>query len=128
METPTVEGQSNPLPQVDCNANHNYPNTNSNDNATTTITASKNNYTSNTCNDSIEHTAPPNCPVSSNNNNNCDSPTSHSERSSVYAYSRNTISNNSPDNYHTNIRIAIITTIITIVPKYQQHISARPSQ
>ena len=33
-ETTTVEGQSNPLPQVDCNANHNYTNTNSNDNAT----------------------------------------------------------------------------------------------
>ena len=104
METPTVEGQSNPLPQVDCNANHNYTNTNDNDNATITITASNNNFTSNTCNDSIEHTAPPNCPIISNNNNNCDSPSSISQRSSVYAYSRNIISNNSPDNYHTNIQ------------------------
>ena len=95
-ETTTVEGQSTSLPQVDCNANYNYPNTNSNDNATINIMASNNNYT--------ERTSPPNCLISSNNNNNCDSPPSISQRSTVYAYSRNIINNNSPDNYHANIQ------------------------
>ena len=71
-ETTAVDGQSTPLPQVDCNVNHNYTNTNSNDNTTTNIMASNNNYTPGNCNDSTERTSPPNCPISSNNNNNCD--------------------------------------------------------
>jgi len=103
-ETTTVEGQSNPLPQVDCNANHNYTSTNSNDNATINIMASNNNYTPSNCNDSTERTSPPNCPISSNNNNNCDSPPNLSQHSTVSAHSRNSINNNSPDNSHANIQ------------------------
>ena len=104
METPTVEGQSNPLPQVDCNANHNYTNTNSNDNTTTNIMASNNNYTPSNCNYSTERTSPPNCPISSNNNNNCDSPPHIIQHSTVSAHSRNSINNNIPDNSHANIQ------------------------
>ena len=99
-----MEGQSNPLPQVDCNVNHNYTDTNSNDNATINTMASNNKYTPSNCNDSTECTSPPNCPISSNNNNNGDSPPSISQRSTVSAHSRNIINNNSPDNYHANIQ------------------------
>ena len=108
METTTVERLSNPVPHVDCNANstnyYNHTNTNSDDNATINNNDSNNNYTLSTCNDSIGHTSPHHCPKSSNNNNNCDSPISLSQCSSVYTYSRNIISNNTPDNYHTNIQ------------------------